>query len=100
MEGLSETEARNCVDLEVETLTAIGSVPQGTRGRVVKARRAGAMGWVVRVEWDLPPRRSEVMAQLGEFSFNLPWRSKVPAHEFGKSEFESCLRSAGAKPGT
>ena len=55
-------------------------------------RRLDSRGWVVRVEWDLPRRRSAMMAQLGEFSFNIPWRSKVPSGEFDKGEFENCLR--------
>jgi hypothetical protein len=88
----TDIEARSHVGDVVETVTNLHPVPLGTRGRVVGADPAGAHGWIVRVEWDLPPRRSSMLAQFGEFSFNLPWRSKVPTGEFGKSEFENCLR--------
>lgn len=90
--SFTDTEARSYVGSGVETLTNLPQVPLGTRGRVVGAKHAGSRGWVVRVDWDLPPRRSEMLAQVGEFSFNLPWKSKAPAGEFDKSEFESWLR--------
>ncbi len=88
----TDTEARSHVGFGVETVTNLPDVPLGTRGRVVDASRAGVRGWVVRVEWDLPPKRSEILAQFGEFSFNLPWGSKVPTGDFDKGDFERCLR--------
>jgi hypothetical protein len=88
----SETEARDRVGVEVLTVKDLPDVPVGTRGRVIHAAKNGVRGWTVTIEWDLPARRTAVLAQLGEFSFNIPWWTKTPAAEFSKSEVEQFLK--------
>ncbi|MDA1273572.1 MAG: hypothetical protein O2960_05915 [Verrucomicrobia bacterium] len=90
--SFTDTEARNFIGSGVETLTNLPQVPLGTRGRVVDARCSPSHGWVVRVEWALPRKHSAIFAQVGEFSLNIPWRSRVPTGEFDKGQFESCMR--------
>jgi RNase P/RNase MRP subunit p29 len=88
----TESEARNRVGAEVLTVTDLPEVPVGTRGRVIHATKNGVRGWTVTIEWDLPARRTAVLAQLGEFSINIPWWTRTPAAEFSKSEVEQLLK--------
>ena len=88
----SESEARSQVGAEVVTVADLPEVPVRTSGRVVGAHEGGVRGWLVCVKWDLPPRRSEVLAQFCDLSFNLPWRMKRPVAEFSKTETEHLLR--------
>ena len=74
------------------TVMDLPDVPVGTLGRVIHAGKNGARGWTISIEWDLPPKRTGMLAHVGEFSFNIPWRTKSPTAEFGKSEAERLLK--------
>jgi hypothetical protein len=82
----SEFEARDQLGAEVEAAADLPDVPRGTRGRVVGAHARRARGWTVQVKWDLPDKRSEIFAQIFDFSFNLPWKTRRPLGDFGKSD--------------
>jgi len=90
----SESEARSQIGTEVLTVEKLPEVPIGTHGRVVDAVQGGARGWLLRIEWALPPKRSEILAQVGELSVNIPWRSKVPKAELSKGDVERLLRQS------
>ena len=87
----AESEARSHVGECVQALRDFPSVPAGTVGRVVRARRLGAENWVVRVEWALPRRISHYFATIVHLSFNLQKRSRPVTDEFSKDEFERLL---------
>ena len=87
----SESEARGLVGAGFVTVADLPEIPAHTRGRVVRAQEGGVRGWLLCIKWDLPPKQSEVLAQLCDFSFNLPWRFKRPMAEFSKAESEHLL---------
>ena len=70
-----ESEARAHVGDRVEALTDFPSVPARTKGKVVRARKVGSDGWVVRVEWALPRRLSQYFATILNLSFNFQTQS-------------------------
>ena len=70
-ERFSNEEARNAVGAEVEALRSITNVPAGTHGMIVGARRSLRGEWMVRVKWNLPPKKSEIWAQVFDFSINI-----------------------------
>jgi hypothetical protein len=80
------------VGAKVLTVTDLPEVPVGTRGKVIHATKNGVRGWTLTIEWDLPARRTAMLAQLGEFSINIPWWTRTPAAEFSKSEVEQLLK--------
>jgi len=84
----TESEARAHVGDRVEALTDFPSVPAGTPGKVVRALKFATDGWVVRVEWALPRRRSQYFATVVNFSFNFQTQSSPVTDEFSKDEFE------------
>lgn len=88
----SQSEAQAQIGAEVVTVADLPEIPLGTRGRVVDAGEDGVRGWVVRVQWDLPPKRSWILALVGDLCFNLPWKTKRAPVELSKSEFERLLR--------
>ena len=87
----SQSEAQAQIGSEIVTVAAFPEIPIGTRGRVVDAGEGGVRGWVVRVQWDLPPKRSEMLALVGDISFNIPWKTKRAPAVFSKSEYESLI---------
>jgi hypothetical protein len=91
----SELEARAHVGDHVEALADFPSVPAGTPGHVVRARRLDSERWIVRVEWDVPRRQSQYFATFIHYSFNFQTRSGPVADEFTKDEFE---RLVGCSP--
>jgi hypothetical protein len=91
--GYSEKGALAQIGAEVMTIAEVAGIPLGTRGKVIDADEGGIRGWVVRVEWNLPPERSYVMAQILDISINMPWETKHPSSEFTKGEVERVLRS-------
>jgi hypothetical protein len=88
----SESEARSQVGTEVVTVADLPDIPKGTRGRIIDTVDDRGRGWILRVQWDLPPKRSEVMAQVMDISFNIPWKIKRPLAEFDKAEVASSLK--------
>ena len=84
----TESEARAHVGDRVEALKDFPSVPVGTPGKVVRARKVDSDAWVVRVEWALARRRSQYFATVVNFSFNFQTQSKPVTDEFSKDEFE------------
>ena len=84
----TESEARAHVGDRVEALTDFPSVPAGTPGKVVRARKVDSEAWVVCVEWALPRRRSQYFATVVNFSFNFQTQSNPVTDEFSKDEFE------------
>lgn len=84
----AKQEAQDQVGSRVSAAAGSPSVPPGTEGSVVRARKHGGEDWVVCVEWDLPRRSTEYFAIVGDLSFNIPWRSKGPADEFSRDEFQ------------
>jgi hypothetical protein len=66
---LWEPEALSEVGLEFVTVSEWPEAPLGTRARAVSAKQGGVRGWVVRLEWVLPPKRSEMLAQISANGF-------------------------------
>lgn len=91
-EGFSKLEARSAVGTEVEALLSRPEVPAGTRGRIVGARKRFCGEWQLRVKWDLPAKRSEIWAQLFDFSINVPWTTASPISEFTKRDLGHAFR--------
>src|SRR5580765_7840809 len=87
----TESEARAHVGHQVEALTAFPSVPAGTPGKVVRARKVDSDAWVVRVEWALPRRGSQYFATVVNFSFNFQTQSNPVTDDFSKDEFERLI---------
>lgn len=85
---------------EVEALLSAVDVPVGTRGRVVGARRSVLGEWMLRVRWDLPPKKSEIWAQVFDFSINVPWRTKPPVVYLTKSDLGQRFRRLTQGPAT
>ena len=86
-----ESEARSHVGECVQALTDFPSVPAGTVGKVIRARKIGIENWVVRVEWTLPRRVSQYFATVINCSFNFQTQAKPVTDEFSKDEFERLL---------
>ncbi len=84
----SESEAHAHVGDRLEALSDFPSVPAGTPGKVVRARRVNSDDWVVCVEWALPRKRSLYFATIVNFSFNFQTHSNPITDEFSKDEFE------------
>ncbi len=84
----TESEAHDHVGERVEALSDFPSVPAGTTGRVVRARKIESDGWVVCVEWALPRKRSQYFATLVNISFNFQTQSHPVTDEFSRNEFE------------
>jgi hypothetical protein len=80
------------VGSEVVTVAALPGVPIGTRGRIVALDESEDSVWFARVQWQLPRKRSEIMALVGDISINIPWRARPVTAEFNKSEFERVFR--------
>ena len=91
-----ESEAHAHVGDRVEALSDFPSVPARTQGKVVRARKVDSDGWVVRVEWSLPRRRSQYFATILNLSFNFQTQANPIIDEFSKDEFErliGCLQT-------
>src|SRR5579859_582797 len=84
----TESEAHARVGERVEALSDFPSVPAGTVGRVVRARKVESDGWVVCVEWKLPRKRSHYFATVVNVSFNFQTQSHPVTDEFSRGEFE------------
>ena len=84
----TESEAHDRVGERVEALSDFPSVPAGTVGRVVRARKMESDGWVVCVEWALPRKCSQYFATVVNVSFNFETQSHPVTDEFTKDEFE------------
>jgi hypothetical protein len=89
----TKSEAVSHMNAEVVAAADLPGIPAGSRGCVVDSCDGGARGWLVRVNWELPPQRSEIMAMVGDVSVNVPWKTPVPTVDFSKSEFERLLRA-------
>jgi len=76
------------VGVRVEALSDFPSVPAGTVGRVVRARRIEFDDWVVCVEWALPRRGRQYFATVVNFSFNFQTQSHPVMDEFSRDQFE------------
>jgi hypothetical protein len=85
-------EAQQAIGQRVEALADFPSVPQGSRGIVVKTRRHTGDQWVACVEWHLPRALSAVEAMVGDVSINLFKRSQPVTDQFCKSEYEALLK--------
>lgn len=74
--NFDERQAKEKVGCEVETLVDFSGVPQGTRGRVVRAdmRDTGGYSYSLAIEWVIPGRAQPLM----------DW--------FSKTEYEKFLR--------
>ncbi len=91
-----ESEARAHVGERVEALSDFPSVPAGTLGKVVRARRVDSEAWVVCVEWALPRRGSQYFATVVNVSFNFQTQASPVTDEFSKDQFErlvGCLQA-------
>ena len=84
----TESEAHSHVGERVEALSDFPSVPAGTVGKVVRARKIESDRWVVCVEWALPQKRSQYFATVVTVSFNFQTTSRRVTDEFSKNEFE------------
>jgi len=84
----TESEARAHVGERLEALSDFPSVPAGTSGKVVRARRVDSDDWVVCVEWTIPRKRSLYFATIVNISFNFETQSNPLTDEFSKDEFE------------
>jgi hypothetical protein len=84
----TESEAHSHVGERVEALSDFPSVPAGTVGVVVRARKIESDSWVVCVEWALPRKRSQYFATVVTVSFNFQTTSHPVTDEFSKNEFE------------
>ena len=83
----TESEARAHVHAQVEALSDFPSVPAGTLGKVVRAKKVDSDDWVVCVEWALPRRLSQYFATILNLSFNFQTQSNPVIDEFSKDEF-------------
>jgi hypothetical protein len=92
----TDSEAHDRVGERVEARSDFPSVPAGTVGRVVGARKVGFESWVICVEWALPSRGSQYFATVVNVSFNFQTRSRAITDEFSKDEFERLVGVLGA----
>jgi hypothetical protein len=90
----AETEARSHVGERVQALRDFPSVPAGTSGKVVRARKVDTDHWMMRVEWALPRRVSVHFASLLNLSLNVQTQSRPITDDFSKDEFERLLVSS------
>jgi len=81
----------------VEALSDFPSVPAGTVGRVLRARKVESDAWVLCVEWALPRKRSQYFATVVNVSFNFQTQSSPVADEFSKDQFEHLVGCVQAK---
>jgi hypothetical protein len=88
----TEAEARSEIGKVVEALADFPSVPRGSRGTVVKAKRYTGDQWAALVEWDLPRPVSFITAMIADASVNFLKRSKPVTDQFCKSEYENLVR--------
>lgn len=84
----TRVEANRKVGLNVRSLSALGSVPQGSRGTVVKVIQSHAGQWSVRVQWKLP--RTISLIDAAEVSFFR--REKAPVSDVCKSAYENSIQ--------
>jgi hypothetical protein len=89
----TEPEARAHVGERVEALSDFPSVPAGTPGKVVRARKTGMDDWLLCVEWALPRMRSQYFATVVNISFNFETQSHLVTDEFSKDEFQRLVGS-------
>jgi hypothetical protein len=90
-ESFIESEARSHVGECVQALKDFPSVPAGTVGKVIRARKVGFENWVVRVEWALPRSVSQYFATVVNCSFNFQTQARPVTDEFSKDEFKRLL---------
>jgi hypothetical protein len=81
-------EADQKLGQKVRSLSAMGPVPQGTQGTVVKVVRSNSDQWSVRVRWQMPRQISLIDA--AEFSFFR--RDKAPVSDVSKSSYEKSIQ--------
>ncbi len=84
-------EARQEIGHLVEARADFPSVPQGSRGRVVKAHKHSGDQWLACIEWELPKAVSHDEMTFGDASVNFFRRSKPVTDQFCKSEYETLL---------
>ena len=84
-------EAREKIGHLVEARADFPSVLQGSRGRVVKARRYSVNQWLTCIEWELPQAVSHYEMTFGDASLNFFRQSKPVTDQFCKSEYETLL---------
>jgi len=80
-------EANQKLGRKVRSLSALGSVPQGTQGTVVKVVRGHADHWSLRVRWQVP--RMISLIDVAEFSFFR--REKPTVSDLSKSMYEKSI---------
>lgn len=83
-----KSEARSHVGERVKAKSDFPSVPAGTLGTVATARKVDSDGWVLRVRWALPEKRTQYFATVLNFSFNFQTVSAPVTDEFSKDEFQ------------
>jgi hypothetical protein len=88
----SEAEARKEIRNVVEALSDFPSVPQGSKGTVVKVRPHTKDKWVAVVEWDLPRQTSVIEAWVLDVTFNFLKRSKPVTDQFCRSEYQTLVQ--------
>ena len=84
-------EAREKIGHLVEARADFPSVPQGSRGRVVKARKHSDDQWLACIEWELPKTASHYEMTFGDASLNFFRKSKSVTDQFCKSDYETLL---------
>jgi hypothetical protein len=80
-------EANQKLGRKVRSLTALGPVPQGTQGTVVKVIRSHADHWSIRIRWQIP--RLISLIDVAEFSFFK--REKPTLSDLSKSAYEKSI---------
>lgn len=90
----TESEARSHVGECVEARSDFPSVPAGTVGRVTSTRKVRSDGWVLRVRWALPQKRTQYFATVVNVSFNFQTRTAPVSDEFSKDEFQRLVVSS------
>ena len=86
-------EARAKIGRIVEAMADFPSVPRGSRGRVVKARRRAGNQWLACVEWDLPRDARHYEFMFGDVGLNFFGRNRPVEDQFCKSEYETLLKA-------
>ena len=84
----TRSEADQKLGRKVRSLSTLGSVPQGTRGTVVRVVRCHTDQWSVRVQWQMP--RQVSLIDAAEFSFFR--REKAPVSDVCKSMYEKSIQ--------